>query len=66
MYTGSIPVCPSPVKLGHYIGRERGTWNGTETAFRRDAIEESVVSLLKRLAPARETVVVAKKMFQEI
>ncbi|MEM9230780.1 MAG: hypothetical protein AAGB10_14360 [Pseudomonadota bacterium] len=31
--------CPSPLKLGHYIGRERGIWHGEETAFRRRRAE---------------------------
>ncbi len=31
--------CPSPLKLGHYIGLERGICNGTETAFGRRCIE---------------------------
>ena len=32
-------LCPSPLKLGHYISRGRGSCNGEETTFRRRRIE---------------------------
>ena len=28
-------LCPSPLELGHYIGRERGIGHGEEATFRR-------------------------------
>ncbi len=34
-----LPGCPSPLELGHYIGRERGIGHGEEETFRRRHLE---------------------------